>query len=178
MEERLAKQLMRYKIKLDPHAIARRYQDAKDSMIENMGKWMEVRGEIEKALNRVFEGRGIKGFERTNYRNFAFALFSRLRKWGWHVYPRVVRAFSAFYSILYGLDKDILKEIASQLLPIAKRVYIEDELEELSEHEKALKYKLSVAETEEKIALKATLDQVRKRAKKLKKELMSMSGAL
>jgi hypothetical protein len=31
-----------------------------------------------------------------------------------------------------------------------------------------------VAETEKKITLKATLDQVRKRAKKLKKELMSI----
>ena len=175
LEERIERQFKRYELKLRLPISVGRYEYMRDVAIENMRKWIDVRVPVERILKEVLDGRGIKGVDRIPYRNFALALFSRLRRWHWSTHSRVIRAFIAFYSMLYGLDRGVMKEIASRLAPIAKRLYIEEALDKIIEDESLLKYKAAVAETEEeRAAFEAVLRQLRKEERKLKKELASL----
>jgi len=175
-EERIARQLARYELKLEPRVVADRYQRAKGLMAERMKEWLNVRAEIKRILDGVFEGRGVKAADRAAYWAFALALFSRLRRWHWAFHRRLVKAFVAFYSTLYRLDEDTLKEAASRLAPLAERLYIEAELEKLEAHRELLERDLEEEEDEERrAAYKFLLGELEEQERELKEELARLS---
>jgi hypothetical protein len=97
-----------------------RYQEARGLMIEKMSKWMKVKVEIEKVLKEIFEKYSIGGRDRIPYRNFAFALFKHLRNKSWPPDPRLSKALSAYYSILYEINEGILNEVALKVMELVK----------------------------------------------------------
>jgi hypothetical protein len=97
-----------------------RYQEARGLMIEKMSKWMKVKVEIEKALKEIFEKYSIDRRDRIPYRNFAFALFKHLRNKSWPPDPRLSKALSSYYSILYEINEGILNEVALKVMELVK----------------------------------------------------------
>jgi hypothetical protein len=122
IEERCARLLSRYKVKLDPNTIAVRYQQAKSLMIDRMERWTKVRVEIEKVLREILDEHGIEGMNRISYRNFAFALFRQLKKQPWPPDPRISKALLSFYSIRYELKKGVLRKITVKITNLVKEL--------------------------------------------------------